>query len=339
MLGVHDLTVTSRRCTAAVLGLVVLMAVACPQLVAAQLVPQRLYYGIDRPVPVSVVRPEAAEGPLSIKLLAPETAAELAKAECGEGTVDLASLFDTFWDPTAAETVRYAQLYAGETPVGPALVLQPLLTPDLARLDPKREVTWQGGQRFFSGYRIYMDKLAVMRTSEGDIAFRMRPDEAPNTVWNFLSLADGGFYTDIIFHRIIGGTGDVEPFVVQVGDPIGAGTGGPGYFIDLERSALPHAFGVLSMARAGYDPNTNGSQVFICLSRERTRPLDGDYTAFAEAVSGVEAILALQSVETGPGDRPVDPPVLRSVDLIDAPPYGTGATPVKRPTNSTDAGR
>lgn len=306
---------------------------------AGQLLPQRVYYGIDRPALVTAERPANAEGEMTVRVLAAGTGAEIERAACTEGTVDLAELFGSFWEPTSAEKVRYAQLFVGDAPVGPALVLQPMLTPDLASLSSRGEVEWRGGQRVFSGYRIYVDKLAVFRTDRGDVTFRMRPDEAPNTVWNFLSLADGGFYTDVIFHRIIGGGGGVPPFVVQVGDPIGVGSGGPGYFIDLERSSLPHTFGVLSMARASYDPNTNGSQVFICLSRERTRPLDGDYTSFGEAISGTEAILALERVATGPGDRPTDPPVLLTVDLVDAPPYGTGPKPLTRPADNTDRGR
>jgi peptidyl-prolyl cis-trans isomerase B (cyclophilin B) len=170
-----------------------------------------------------------------------------------------------------------------------------------------------------------------MSTSEGDIVFRMRPEHAPNTVWNFLSLADGGFYTDVIFHRVVPGRGGGPPFVIQAGDPRGEGMGGPGYFIDLERSGLLHDFGVLSMARSN-DPDSNGSQIFVCLSREATMPLDGLYTSFGEAVEGAEAIIAIERTPLGPdGSRPVDPPVIRSVRLVDAPPRGTGPQPVTRP--------
>ncbi|MGP1271798.1 MAG: peptidylprolyl isomerase [Phycisphaerales bacterium] len=326
-----------------VITVLIMGLVASP--VVAQITPQRVYYGVERAFPVTVERPQGAEGPLSLRLLTPVTAAVAASAPCGEGEVDLTALFPSLWDPTTAEKVRYLQLFAGESAVGPALVLQPLLTPDMARVGQDSEVSWQGIRRVFSGYRVYVDKIAVMRTTLGDIAFRMRPDEAPNTVWNFLSLADGGLYTDVIFHRIIGGNAQEEPFVVQVGDPTGIGAGGPGYFIDLERSALQHRFGVLSMARSSerdYGPqatNTNGSQVFICLSRERTWALDGKYTAFAEAVSGADTILALQSVETGENHRPTDPPVLLSVDLVDAPPYGTGPKPAPRPSPEGQTGR
>src|SRR5258708_35830605 len=120
-----------------------------------------------------------------------------------------------------------------------------------------------------------------METSLGDIELAMRPDEAPNTVWNFLTLCAGGFYTDIIFHRIKAvNPATRSPFVIQAGDPLqrkdvpaeatGAGEGGPGYWINLEPSKLPHDFGVVSMARKsdGSLPNLAGSQFFISLSRK-----------------------------------------------------------------------
>ena len=309
-------------------------AMLLAQTAVSQVVPTRTYYGIDRPVPVEISRPQGAEGILTVRLLNVESA-ELARSECEAGPADLASMFEGFWGDEASQSlVRYAQLFAGDTPVGSAIVLQPMVTPELAYLTPRKELRWGGSARFVSGIRAYVDKLAVMETTEGDITFRMRPDMAPNTVWNFLSLADGGYYTDVIFHRIIGRRGERAPFVIQAGDPRGEGVGGPGFFVDLERSTLPHTFGVLSMARSG-DPNSNGSQVFVCLSREGTQGLDGSYTSFAEAVDGAAAIIAIESVEVGPNDRPVDPPVIERVRLVDAPPRGTGAKPVKRPTSES----
>jgi peptidyl-prolyl cis-trans isomerase B (cyclophilin B) len=298
--------------------------------VAAQLAPTRTYYGIDRPVPIQVAAPEGTEGELTLRLLSAESA-ELGSVACEPGPLDLASAFEGFWAEEATRAaVRYVQLYAGDTPVGAAIVLQPMATPEQAYLVGQSEVRWRSGRRFVSGLRAYVEQHAVMETSKGSIQFRMRPDMAPNTVWNFLTLADGGYYTDVIFHRVMGGGNGRPPFVIQGGDPRGEGVGGPGYFIDLERSMLPHTFGVLSMARSG-DPNSNGSQVFVCLSRAGTQGLDGKYTSFAEAVDGAEAILAIASVETGPGDRPVDPPVIERVRLVDAPARGTGPEPVTRP--------
>ncbi len=88
--------------------------------------------------------------------------------------------------------------------------------------------------------------------------------------------------------------------------------------VDLEKSDLPHNFGVLSMARAG-DPNTNGSQVFVCLSRDGTEFLDGRYTAFAQAVSGAEAIRKIAMVPVDANDRPLDPPMILRTYTRDAP--------------------
>ena len=118
-------------------------------------------------------------------------------------------------------------------------------------------------------------------------------------------------------------------FVVQVGDPTGVGSGGPGYAIDLERSSLLHDFGVLSMARTG-EPDTGGSQIFICLTREATAQLDGSYTAFGESIAGADTIAALGDVEVQ-GQKPVDPPVLERAYLVDSAPITEWKAPVRRP--------
>ncbi|MEO1717250.1 MAG: peptidylprolyl isomerase [Planctomycetota bacterium] len=318
---------------ARLMSVVGVAALVC-QSAAAQVIPTRTYYGIDRPVPVEVAVPEGSAGDVSVRLMNSESA-ELARASAEAGPADLAAMFEGFWsEESTRDEVRYAQLFVGDEAVGAAMVLQAMRTPELAYLTPQRELRWGGSARFVSGIRAYVEKHAVMETTEGDVTFRMRPDVAPNTVWNFLSLADGGYYTDVIFHRIIGERPGRAPFVIQAGDPRGEGVGGPGFFIDLERSTLPHTFGVLSMARSG-DPNSNGSQVFICLSRAGTQGLDGSYTSFAEAVGGADAILAIESVEVGVNDRPTDPPVIERVRLVDAPARGTGPAPITRPASES----
>ncbi len=120
-----------------------------------------------------------------------------------------------------------------------------------------------------------------------------------------------------------------------MGDPTGTGAGGPGYFIDLEDSNLPHDFGVISMARSG-DPNSNGSQVFLCLSRGGTEFLDGRYTTFGQSIQGADAIRAIADSPVGQGDRPTgsDLPKIITARLVDAAPHGTGAMPVKNPLES-----
>ena len=302
----------------------------------SQLTTQRTYYGVNRSMPISVSAPEAG-GALSIHLLgvSDETIKE---SDVQPGEVDLAALFPSLWKDQGQKGVLYAQLFAGDSPVGAAIVLQPMLSPPLASLDQRTgQVVWPPSQPVFSGYRAYTEKHAIMHTSEGDITFRFRPDKAPNTVWNFMTLSDGGFYTDIIFHRVVT---KPNPFVIQAGDPRGEGNGGPGYFIDLEPSTLPHDFGVLSMARSG-NPNSNGSQIFVCLSREFTKMLDGRYTSFGEAVGGADVILKIADTELTDeqgSQRPVNPPVIRSVELVDAPPRGTGPEPVTKPESSDSSG-
>lgn len=308
----------------------------------AQLTPDRTYYGIHRAAPMTVRLPPDLAGEATIELLAPVTARVVATASVAAGGVDMASLFPLLWRPSTPptqESVLYAQLVVGGKKVGPAVVLQPLLDPsyavfiDLQTSEPK----YRDSRGIYSGLRAYVDRHVVMETSLGTIEFAMRPDQAPNTVYSFMDLCGGGFYTDVIFHRVKALHPNGSPFVIQAGDPLqgvvtdgGAGEGGPGFMINLEKSQLPHDFGVISMARVK-DPNTAGSQFFICLSREGTSFLDGGYTSFGQAVSGADTIQRIAAVEVGAADRPKTPPVIKRCRLVDAPPYGTGSGPVKAP--------
>jgi peptidyl-prolyl cis-trans isomerase B (cyclophilin B) len=303
----------------------------------AQLAPERTYFGTNRPLPIVVTSP-GTENPLSIKLIDSADAVLETKEAVEPGKVDLAALFPSLWESEGNRGVLYAQLFDGDAAVGPAVVIQPLVSPSYAARTSQRtgKPEWTPSPRIFSGYRAYVEQDVLMSTTEGDILFRMRPDEAPNTVWNFMSLGEGGFYTDIAFHRII------AEFVIQAGDPRGEGSGGPGYYLDLEDSKLPHDFGVLSMARSA-DPNSNGSQVFVCLSRERTKGLDSRYTGFGQAISGADVItkIADTPLQAAPNNEsPVNPPLIQSVTLIDAAPRGTGAAPVTMPADeSPSSGR
>ena len=298
--------------------------------VTAQVTPDRTYYGVDRAVPMTVARPGGAEGELSIALL-DGTGETVAEASVIEGRVDLAALFPVIW--TDAPQLRYAQLVVGDGRSGPAVVLQPLTTPRYAQL-MGGALRWspQDDEPIYAGLRTYVDKLVLIETTEGAITLRLRPDEAPNTSWNFRTLVEGGFYTDLAFHRVVPTSRSGEPFVAQAGDPTGTGMGGPGYFIDLEPSEVLHDFGVLSMARSG-DPNTNGSQFFLALSRSATQHLDGAYTAFGQAVGGADAIVRIAEtpILEGSVDKPVTPPRIVEATLIDAPPRGQGPEPVTRP--------
>lgn len=312
---------------------------AVPAMTAtAQLTPDRTYYGVNRPIPMRVAAPSDTEGPVSIHLLAagPNGSADatiVAQQEVEVGGVDLAGLFPILWTSEQPRTL-YAQLVVDHEGVGPAVVLQPLLTPVKARTAGRAVQFEQNPNRIYSGLRAYTDQHVLFETSEGEIEVALRPDQAPNTVFSIRSLAEGGYYTDIVVHRVVP-MSNGNPFVIQFGDPTGTGGGGPGYFTDLEQSSLSHDFGVMSMARTS-DPDTNGSQVFICLSRAGTAFLDTNYVAFGQTVRGADTIIRIEQTPLqGPdSQKPTNPPVIQSAKLVPAPPYGTGPMPVKRPPAS-----
>ena len=143
------------------------------------------------------------------------------------------------------------------------------------------------------------------------VTLELYPKMAPNTVNNFIALANSGFYDGLTFHRII------SDFMIQGGDPNGTGTGGPGYSIagefainGFEQNTLSHEVGVISMARTSA-PNSAGSQFFI-VSGEATY-LDGQYAAFGKVTSGLDIIDKVQNVPTGPYDKPNTPVVIESL--------------------------
>lgn len=144
----------------------------------------------------------------------------------------------------------------------------------------------------------------------GVIRAELYPDAAPNTVRNFLSLVNKGFYNGVIFHRVIPG------FMIQGGDPKGTGTGGPGYAIRGEFSAnrfkndLRHDRGVLSMARTNL-PNSAGSQFFIM--HDKAPHLDGQYAAFGKVIEGLDVVDRIASCDCDRNDRPLAPQVMRTV--------------------------
>ena len=147
---------------------------------------------------------------------------------------------------------------------------------------------------------------AKMNTSLGTIELEFFDDDAPETVANFRKLAGDNFYDGIIFHRII------PDFMIQGGDPDGTGMGGPGYSFKDEINSHKVVRGALAMANAG--PNTNGSQFFI-VTIESAPWLDGKHTVFGQVTDGMDTVDAIEAVPTGAGDRPVDPPVIYSIDV------------------------
>jgi peptidyl-prolyl cis-trans isomerase B (cyclophilin B) len=153
---------------------------------------------------------------------------------------------------------------------------------------------------------------AELDTSKGPVRLTFFAEAAPGHVKNFLALARIGFYDGLKFHRIIKG------FMIQGGCPEGTGTGGPGYTIQAEFNSTPHEPGVLSMARTS-DPNSAGSQFFICLDRHPH--LDNQYTAFGKAADAesLQTVKALGSVRTDRGDRPQEEAVIKKVTVTETP--------------------
>jgi cyclophilin family peptidyl-prolyl cis-trans isomerase len=147
---------------------------------------------------------------------------------------------------------------------------------------------------------------ATMNTTKGAITLELFDDDAPETVANFRKLASDGFYDGIIFHRVI------PDFMIQSGCPQGTGTGGPGYTFKDEFNDHKVVRGALAMANAG--PNTNGSQFFVVTTGSAPW-LDGKHTVFGRVSDGMDAVDAIESVETGAGDRPLEPPTIESIDL------------------------
>ena len=163
---------------------------------------------------------------------------------------------------------------------------------------------------------------AEFATTEGSFTVRLFDQEVPNTVANFVGLAEGTkewtdpkthekvtkpFYDGIIFHRVI------EGFMIQGGDPLGQGIGGPGYkFADEFHPSLRHSkAGILSMANAG--PNSNGSQFFITLAP--TPHLDNRHSVFGEVTDGMDVVRRIGSTPTGRQDRPAKDVVINAVTI------------------------
>ena len=163
---------------------------------------------------------------------------------------------------------------------------------------------------------------AHFTTSEGNFTVRLFDEDVPNTVANFVGLAEGTkeftepqsgqktkrpFFDGLTFHRVI------EGFMIQGGDPLGTGTGGPGYkFADEFSPKLRHSKPfLLSMANAG--PNTNGSQFFVTLAP--TPWLDNKHSIFGEVVEGADVVKKIGSTPTGVGDKPVKPITITNVKI------------------------
>ncbi len=170
-------------------------------------------------------------------------------------------------------------------------------------------------------------QFATLKTNMGSVTVKLYPQDAPKTVKNFVGLATGekewrnpatgetkkgvSLYAGTIFHRVIPG------FMIQGGDPLGTGTGDPGYrFEDEVQSGRTFdRVGLLAMANAG--PGTNGSQFFITTSTPTY--LNGKHTIFGEVIKGYEVVEAISKVPRGQADRPVQPVVIENITVSDKP--------------------
>lgn len=145
-----------------------------------------------------------------------------------------------------------------------------------------------------------------------EIKIELYPEVAPNTVNNFISLANDGFYNGLTFHRVIYG------FMIQGGCPEGTGMGGPGYSIKGEfasngvKNDLKHTAGVISMARSMM-PNSAGSQFFIM--HKDAPHLDGQYAAFGKVIEGMEVVDEIAECDTDFADKPLDDQIIRSISI------------------------
>lgn len=146
----------------------------------------------------------------------------------------------------------------------------------------------------------------------GTVKAELYPKIAPNTVDNFISLSNSGFYNGLTFHRVI------KDFMIQGGDPKGDGTGGPDYAIKGEftsngfENSLKHTEGVLSMARSR-QPDSAGSQFFIMTST--SSHLDGEYAAFGKVIEGMDIVKKIQEVKTNSNDKPIENVVIKSITV------------------------
>ena len=152
--------------------------------------------------------------------------------------------------------------------------------------------------------------ITIEMEDGGIIKAELYPEIAPNTVNNFLSLIQKGFYNGLVFHRVI------EDFMIQGGCPEGSGMGGPGYSIKGEfsnnrfKNELKHTEGVLSMARSMH-PNSAGSQFFIM--HKNSPHLDGSYAAFGKVTEGMDVVNRIAGVDVDYNDRPIVPQVIKSM--------------------------
>jgi len=323
---------------------------------AASIEPEATYHGVNRPIPVRIDLGET-EG-ARIALYGMESGARLGVSgilPTDGRTVDLAALFPVVWT-ARRPVVMAAQLEAGGDPVGAPVVVQPVVEPpraidgltaavmdafersdaaELTRLlqldrEARRRlrdevVLDDGAHPVVSGVRVWVHERVTLDTDAGPIELDVAPWAAPETTARFLELVRGGFYDGVAFHRVVPRDERGAPFLIQAGDPSGTGGGGAGSWTDFEPTPMRHDAGVVSMARRPGDPNSNGSQFLICLSREACSSLDGRYTAFARVVGGMETVWSIATAPADDDGTPETPVVIRRAVATPAPPFDPAA--------------
>jgi cyclophilin family peptidyl-prolyl cis-trans isomerase len=281
-------------------------AVTLFALLFSVLVPQKMWYAASQPLTITIKSDKGVTLELtdfSGKVIAAKGSADVAASQ----SVDLKTIFPDTGNP--GTFVLYA-LAKGASPsrAGPPkdFLGTPLVIEVLGQTQQPQSAMVT---------HVLPLQYAVMTTDAGALTEIFYYDAAPHTVDNFLTLAGGGYYDGLVFHRVVPG------FVIQGGDPLGAdadpqkrGSGGPGYTINAEFSDKPHLEGVLSMARAS-DPNSAGSQFFVCLDYANTQQLDHQYTAFGKVVEGMAAVKSIAGGSVK-GEIPDHPVAITKVEVF-----------------------
>lgn len=217
--------------------------------------------------------------------------------------------FETLTDEQVATLLSEAKAAQGETEDPTAIITQAEIDAILDKV-ANTEVD-----------QVAANEVAILETTKGTIAVAFYTDIAPEHTRSFKRLVTSGYYNGTRFHRII------DNFMIQGGDiltrddnPDNDGTGGPGYNVPAEFNGIPHDLGILSMARS-QNPNSAGSQFFLCLSRQGTAGLDGQYTAFGKVVGGLDVLKTLGKVPVRPskyGENsvPVEPEYILNAYMV-----------------------
>jgi peptidyl-prolyl cis-trans isomerase B (cyclophilin B) len=266
------------------------------------LVPGKLWYAPDQAVTFRIEPPQGGINLVLTDFLGREVQPQESTEVTEAGEVDLRKIYPQTLG-RAGTHILYAVPRGGTGTanfVGTPIVIEVRI--DRRRNAPPGPIV----------VRVEPLRYAVMTTNRGPMTMAFYYDVAPNTVANFLGLSEGGYYNGLTFHRVD------KTFVIQGGDPRGDGAGGPGYSIPAEFNDRPHHEGVLSMARSN-DPNSAGSQFFICLDYAKTRQLDGSYTAFGRVIEGMETVQAIAQTPVT-GERPREPQIIEKVEVLPVTP-------------------